>query len=117
MAEIGSLTLDAAGVTVTPTGMLKLDNTLDVKAGTLTVAQTIQGAILVADGGTIDYAGGTLDGVTLSGPAPEQILIAGSGASLVFGNVHPDRGQQDPPAKHADHQWAGSVSDPVPRSY
>ncbi len=108
VAEIGSLTLDAAGVTLTPSGTLKLDGSLDVKAGTLAVSQTIRGGTLVADGGTIAYAGGTLDGVTLSGPldlsasdanltiidgisftgaGPEQILDTGSGAHLQFGDA------------------------------
>ncbi len=105
VTEIGSLTLDAAGVTLTPSTTLKLDGNLDVKAGTLTVSQTIQGGTLVADGGTIDYAGGTLDGVTLSGPldlsatsanvsikdgisfsgtGPGQILDTGAGSKLGF---------------------------------
>ena len=105
VAEIGSLTLDAAGVTLTPGGTLRLDGSLDVKAGTLTVSHIIQGGTLIADGGTIDYAGGTLDGVTLTGPldlggsdaslsiengitftgsGPEQIIDTGSYASLQF---------------------------------
>ena len=103
--EIGSLTLNATGVTLTPSGTLKLDGSLDVKAGTLTVSHTIQGGTLVADGGTIAYAGGTLDGVTLSGPldlsaanasltiadginftgsTPGLILDTGAGSSLSF---------------------------------
>ncbi len=107
VAEIGSLTLDAAGVTVAPTGALKLDGVLDVKAGTLTVDHAIQGGTLIADGGTITYAGGVLDGVTLSGPLdlsaagasvtidngitfaggdPAQITVTGNDSSLVFNN-------------------------------
>ncbi len=98
VAEIGSVTLDAAGVTLTPTGRLKLDGSLDVKAGTLAVSQTIRGGTLIANGGTINYIGGTLDGVTLngalilgatnsvtiqdgitfSGAGPEQILVDGT---------------------------------------
>ena len=110
VAEIGSVTLDAAGVMLTPTGTLKLDGTLDVRAGTLAVSQTIRGGTLVADGGTINYAGGTLDGVSLSGPldldatgaavtiedgiafsgtAPEQISITGSGASVRLETARP----------------------------
>ena len=89
---------DAAGVTLTPTGTLKLDGSLDVKAGTLAVSQTIRGGTLISDGGTINYIGGTLDGVTLngalavgatnsvtiqdgitfSGAGPEQILVDGT---------------------------------------
>ena len=68
VAEIGSLTLNADGVNLTPTDTLKLDGSLDVKAGTLVVSQTIQGGTLIPDGGTIFYLDGTLDGVTLSGP-------------------------------------------------
>ena len=107
IAEIGSLTLDAAGVMVAPTGTLKLDGVLDVKAGTLTVDHAIQGGTLIADGGTITYAGGVLDGVTLQGPldlsvagasvtiddgitfaggGPAQIMVTGSNSSLVFNN-------------------------------
>ena len=68
VGEIGSLTLNAEGVTIQPTGTVKLDGTLDVKAGTLVVSQTIQGGTLIADGGSIDYDFGTLDGVILAGP-------------------------------------------------
>ncbi len=105
VSEIGSLMLAAGGVTVAPTATLTLDGTLDVKAGTLTVSHTIQGGTLVADGGTIDYAGGTLVGVTFSGPldlgaagsslaiadgigftgpGPGQILDTGAGSALTL---------------------------------
>ena len=91
VAEIGSLTLDAAGATITPTDTLKLDGSLDVKAGTLVVDQTIQGGTLIADGGTISYAGGTLDGVTLSGPldlnAPNASLTIADGISFTGSGI------------------------------
>ncbi len=105
VSEIGSLTLDAAGARLTPSGTLRLDGTLDVRAGTLTVSHAIQGGTIAVDGGTIAYDGGTLDGVTLSGPldlsaagssltiadgigftgtAPGQILDTGAGSTLDF---------------------------------
>ncbi len=94
VAEIGSLTLDAAGATVAPVGTVQLDGVLDVQAGTLALnfLDTIQGGTLLADGGVITYAGGTLDGVTvggtldLTGPliggsASQHLVIAGGLAS------------------------------------
>ena len=108
VASIGSLTLDAPGVTVTPSTALTLGGVLDVQAGTFTVSNTITGGTIKPDGGTINYAGGTLDGVTLTGPLdlsasdatltiidgisftganPEQILDTGPGAHLQFGDT------------------------------
>ncbi len=105
VSSIGSLTLDAPGVTITPSTALTLAGVLDVQAGTFTVSNTITGGTIRPDGGTIDYAGGTLDGVTLAGPldlsangarvsvengitftgtAPEQIIDTGTNSILSF---------------------------------
>ena len=105
---IGTLILDAPGATIDPTGPLALAGVLDARAGTFTVSDTITGGTIRPDGGTITYAGGTLDGVTLdgpldlsaegafvtitdgiafTGPAPEQILLTGYDSELDFGDA------------------------------
>ncbi len=83
VAAIGTLILDAPDATIDPAGPLALSNLLDVKAGTFTVSGTITGGTIRPDGGTIAYAGGTLDGVTLDGPLDLDTL----GASLTLGSA------------------------------
>ena len=94
VASIGSLTLDAPGVTINPAAALALAGVLNVQAGTFTVSNTITGGTIRPDGGTIDYASGTLDGVTLDGPLDlsasdaqvsikDGITFAGSGPGQI----------------------------------
>ncbi len=105
IGSIGSLTLDGLGVTITPTMPLTLAGVLDVHSGTFVVNNPITGGTIRPDGGTITYAGGTLDGVTLAGPldlsaayasvsiqdgitftgtSPGQIIDTGLGSRLYF---------------------------------
>ncbi len=99
--EIGSdATLDLSGRTINVTA----DDPFAYFNG-LILAGTVTGGTVELDGGAVTYAGGTLDGVTLdgaldlsaahaavsiehgiafSGPAPEQILVTGTGASLTL---------------------------------
>ncbi len=93
VTTIGSLTLDAPGVTITPSIAFTLAGVLDVQSGTFVVNSTITGGTLKPDGGTIDYAGGTLDGVTLSGPLDLSASSGGVSIKDGIGFTGPAPGQ------------------------
>jgi hypothetical protein len=65
--NVGAVTLNAAGATLSIAGILDLKNKLTVSKGTLAVSGRINGGSIAAAGGKITFQNGTLDGVKYLG--------------------------------------------------